>query len=49
MPLWPFNVVITTLIIYKNTMFFGKCIVMIFFFDKFAAGLKNTTVCYIVY
>ena len=37
------------LIIYKNTMFFGKCIVMIIFFDKFATGLKNTTVCYIVY
>ena len=49
MPLWPFNVVITTLIIYKNTMFFGKCIVMIILFDKFAAGLKNSTVCYIVY
>ena len=30
-------------------MFLGKCIVMIFFFDKFADGLKNTIVCYIVY
>ena len=30
-------------------MFLVKCIVMIIFFDKFATGLKNTTVCYIVY
>ena len=29
------------LIIYKNTMFFGKCIVMIIFFDKFAAGIEK--------
>lgn len=30
-------------------MFLVKCIVMIFFFDKFEAVLKNTIVCYIVY